>query len=89
MQITSKKQLDFFIKADRMINRGYFKIPYRIRIKNMIAGDEIIQYLYYMRCYSYSLHGKDYKHRYGMLGGYLRVSQGYTTDINFIRLDYY
>lgn len=69
MKITSKKQLDFFIKADRMINRGYFKVPIRQRIKNILSGDEILGYLYCMRCYSYSLHGTDYKSRFGLMWG--------------------
>lgn len=57
MQITNIKQLRFFIKADRMINRGYFDLPIKVRIKSFFVRDNILDYLYYMRCYSYSLHG--------------------------------
>lgn len=69
MQITNIKQLRFFIKADRMINRGYFNCPIRVLIKSLFIRDNILDYLYYMRCYSYSLHGIDFKKRFGFLLG--------------------
>lgn len=69
MQITNIKQLRFFIKADRMINRGYFDLPIKVRIKSFFVKDNILDYLYYMRCYSYSLHGCDFKKRFGVLLG--------------------
>ena len=69
MQITNIKKLGFFIKADRMINRGYFDLPIKVRIKSFFVKDNILDYLYYMRCYSYSLHGCDFKKRFGVLLG--------------------
>ena len=50
MQITNIKQLRFFIKADRMINRGYFDLPIKVRIKSFFVKDNILDYLYYVMC---------------------------------------
>lgn len=52
-----------------MINRGYFDLPIKVRIKSFFVKDNILDYLYYMRCYSYSLHGCDFKKRFGVLLG--------------------
>lgn len=74
MQITTIQEKVFFIKADLMINRGYFKVPLKNRIRNIFASDTIVKYLYFMRCYSYSLHGVDYKKRFGLLASLIQKS---------------
>lgn len=51
--IKSKKELNFYIKADYMINRGYFKPTFKQRIKNCIFPDHIMQYLVAMRKVAY------------------------------------
>lgn len=73
MKITTIKQLRFFVHADRMINRGYFSRPQKVRIKSLFIKDNIIDYLYYMRCYSYGLHGCDFKMRFYLLGGVIQA----------------
>ena len=40
--IHSKKEMDFYIKADYMINRGYFKPSLKQRLKNFIFPDYIM-----------------------------------------------
>lgn len=56
--IKSKKELKFYIAADRMMNRGTFKESYKDKIKNLIVPDYIMAYLKSMREVSY------YKWRY-------------------------
>ena len=51
--IRSKQELDFYIKADYMMNRGNFKPTLKQRIKNLFAPDYIMQYLEAMRKVSY------------------------------------
>ena len=53
MVIRSKKELSFYLKADRMMNRGVFVFSLKDRIKNMFLPDDIISYLSYMRKVSY------------------------------------
>lgn len=53
MKINSKKELDFVIQADRMMNRGYFKPSLRDTIRDFFFPDYIMQYLYAMRKVSY------------------------------------
>lgn len=59
--ISSKKVLKFYIMADCMMNRGYFKPTFMQRMKNILNPDYIIQYLEYMRKVAY------YSHRGGIL----------------------
>mgnify|MGYP004688531671 CR=1 FL=1 len=40
--IHSKKEMDFYIKADYMINRWYFKPSLKQRLKNFIFPDYIM-----------------------------------------------
>lgn len=64
-EITSKKQLQFYIQADRMMNRGYFKEPlFKSVIKRIYNPDVIMQYLIAMRSYSYYKHTKSLKRLY-------------------------
>lgn len=51
--IHSKKELDFYIKADYMMNRGYFKPSFKQRLKNILFPDYIMQYLIAMRKVAY------------------------------------
>ena len=53
MRIKTKKQLDFFIKSDWMMNRGKFKPSLTDRIKGAIVPDDIMSYLVAMRKVSY------------------------------------
>lgn len=57
--IHSKKEMDFYIKADYMINRWYFKPSLKQRLKNFIFPDYnyVMEFLvsmrkiaYYQRC---------------------------------------
>ena len=51
--IRSKKELDFYIMADYMMNRGYFKPNLKSRLKNMICPDYIMRFLIVMRKLDY------------------------------------
>lgn len=51
--IQSKKELDFYIKADYMMNRGVFKFSFKQRLKNLLFPDYIMLYLESMRKVSY------------------------------------
>lgn len=55
--IETKKELDFYLKADLMMNRGAFKKNLKVRLKDMIVPDYIMEYLrclrkaeYYKNC---------------------------------------
>lgn len=53
--IKSKKELKFYILADRMMNRGYFQMPIFERIKRLFIKDYVLQFLVEMRkCQYYS-----------------------------------
>lgn len=47
--IKSKKELTFYIKADTMMNRGYFKTSIKQQIKNLLAPDYVMDYLVVLR----------------------------------------
>lgn len=51
--ISTKKELEFYIMADYMINRGYFSPSISAKIRNFIMPDYIMDYLKAMRkaCY--------------------------------------
>ena len=53
MQITTKKQLDFYLRADYMINRGKFRPAVLDRIRDIFFPDYIMSYLVAMRKTSY------------------------------------
>lgn len=57
MEISSSKELAFFILADRMMNRGTFKKTLFDQLKELIIPDHIMSFLYYMRKCSYYRHG--------------------------------
>lgn len=51
--IRTKKELEFYIMADRMMNRGYFKPSFMQKIKNILLPDYTMRYLAAMRKLSY------------------------------------
>ena len=51
--ISSKKELQFYLKADRMMNRGEFTPSLRARIKSLFMPDYTMQWLSAMRHASY------------------------------------
>lgn len=51
--IDSKSKLRFYILADRMMNRGYFKLPIKMKIMNLFFSDEIMNYLICLRKENY------------------------------------
>lgn len=53
MKITSRKQLRFYLKADMMINRGYFKPTLKQKLINLISPDYIMEFLKAMRKVQY------------------------------------
>lgn len=83
--ITSPKELQFYIMADRMMNRGYFKEPLKTRIVKLLNPDDTMTFLSLMRKCSFYGHrgggisrllGFYYKLRYSRLSKKL----GYTID---------
>ena len=40
--ITSRKQLKFYLQADMMMNRGYFKVPLKKRFIQLFLPDYIM-----------------------------------------------
>lgn len=58
--IKSKRELSFYIMADTMMNRGYFKPSLTERIKRFFIKDDILTFLKLMRkCQYYSQLGGD------------------------------
>ena len=53
MTISDKNTLHFCILADRMMNRGYFKFPFKRRIINIFNPDYIMLFLETMRKVQY------------------------------------
>ena len=54
--IRTKKELAFYIKADYMMNRGYFKPSLLIRLRSIVFPDYIMEYLVHMRKADYYSH---------------------------------
>lgn len=83
MLIRSKKELSFYLKADMMMNRGYFKKSLVQRVKNLASPDYVMDYLCAMRKYNYFkqksiclLQMLYYKRQYLKLGAFLGFSIG-------------
>ena len=53
MEIKTKDYLQFYLMADRMMNRGSFKPSFRDHVRDFIMPDYIMRYLRYMRLVSY------------------------------------
>lgn len=51
--INSRKELSFYLKADRMMNRGSFSLSIRERVKECFIPDYIMDFLSAMRHVSY------------------------------------
>ncbi len=89
MEIFTRKQLTFFLQADRMMNRGKFNYSLKDRIVKIFLPDYIMQYLEVMRKLSYYTHKKRnkltfilrlyYRVRFRHLGLKLGFSIGYDT----------
>ena len=58
MEIRSKKELKFYIMADRMMNRSCFKYSFAKCLKNIFFPDYIMLFLQEMRKLSYYKHLK-------------------------------
>lgn len=82
--IKSKRELSFYIMADTMMNRGYFKPSLTERIKHFFIKDDILTFLKLMRkCQYYSQLGGVmnlyYRIKYSNLSKKLGFSIGYDT----------
>lgn len=84
--INNKKELEFYIMSDLMMNRGYFKEPFLLRIRHLFVPDYIINFLRLLRivCYYQNSHGGGkklllifYKWRFFSLSRKLGFSIGY------------
>lgn len=51
--ITSRNHLQFYFLADMMMNRGYFKEPFKKKLLHLVAPDYIIEFLKAMRKVQY------------------------------------
>lgn len=83
--INSKAMLDFYIKADCMMNRGYFSPSFKQIVKNFFAPDLIMSFIINMRkCEYYSSKKKFglrtlwYKNRVYRLG----IKLGFSIPLN-------
>ena len=56
--IRNKVELDFFTKADYMMNRGYFNPSLIQRVRNIFFPDYIMNFLIVMRRIDYYTHSK-------------------------------
>lgn len=67
MEIRTKKELKFYILADRMMNRGCFKYSFKTRLYRIFLPDYVMEYLEVMRKLSF------YSHQQGLLNAFLKV----------------
>ena len=79
--ISSRKELAFYIRADRMMNRGVFRFSLRQRLLSILSPDYVMRYLVAMRKLSYYRHRGSllawfYLARYNRLGLKLGFSIG-------------
>jgi len=51
--ITSRNHLHFYLQADMMMNRGYFKEPLKMKLLHLVAPDYIMEFLKVMRKVQY------------------------------------
>ena len=73
--ITSKKELRFYIMADSMMNRGYFKRSLMQRLKECFLPDPIMDYLRTMRKLSYYSYKNTPPHLWYYLSKYQRLGR--------------
>lgn len=85
--ITSRKYLKFYLQADMMMNRGYFKVPLKKRFIQLFSPDYIMAFLKSMRKVQY----------YTYKGGipliinklkYFRLSRKFGFSIGYNSCDY-
>ena len=63
--ITSRNHLHFYLYADMMMNRGYFKEPLKKKLLHLVAPNYIMEFLKAMRkvqYYSLSVNAVSYTH---------------------------
>lgn len=82
MELRTKKELHFYIIADRIMNRGVLEYTLKQRIKNIFCPDYIMDYLECMRYLSYYKNKNNilwywYQYKYRKLGLKLGFSIGY------------
>lgn len=53
--ITSRNYLHFYLQADMMMNRGYFKGYFKKKLLHLVAPDYIMEFLKAMRRYNITL----------------------------------
>ena len=53
IMVISRKHLEFYIKSDLMMNRGYFKSPIKKRLLHLVSPDYIVEFLKAMRKVQY------------------------------------
>lgn len=53
MYIRSRNHLHFYLQADMMMNRGYFKEPLKMKLLHLVAPDYIMEFLKIMRKVQY------------------------------------
>ena len=68
--IGTKKELVFYIKADYMMNRGYFKPSWFILLRSLVFPDYIMDYLVHMRKADYYSHQCGVKKHIDKLSSY-------------------
>lgn len=77
-RIKSKKELNFYLMADMMMNRGCFKKTFKMWLRGIIAPDYVMDYLYSMRKTSFyeinSIKGIYYRWKFKRLGRKLSFS---------------
>lgn len=56
--IHTKKELEFYLMADSMMNLGYFKRPLKKTIRDMLVPDYTMSFLRAMRRNAYYSHQK-------------------------------
>lgn len=59
MMIRSRKELEFYIMADRMMNRGRFRPTLKDRLKDLINHDYLMRYMRSLRYCSYVFRSVD------------------------------
>ena len=57
-RISTKKELEFYLMADSMMNLGYFKRPLKKVIRDLIVPDYTMRFLRAMRGNAYYSHQK-------------------------------
>ena len=54
--ITTKKELEFYLMADRMMNQGDFRPSLKVRVKDFFFPDYVMNWLVAMRHVAYYKH---------------------------------